>query len=198
MQPNADLYNVDALITSAENSMTTQEKATFSINKDLRKLLLIEQIYLIEILRDIYCIWRQPYCNNSSICPGNDFWKSTGLTQLGAETIGYIFNHYKQHNSIQILLEKHILIPELKTPNSMFENLDGNKRTNLIPSSIKNELRKHQTGLFKKSWSIWLTTSFFSLSVKIHPKRNIPEKDTSSSIIYKSTNLIKEDIINYE
>ena len=160
--------------------------------KDLRKLLLIEKIYLIEILKDIYCMWRQPFCTNPSICPGDDFWRGAGLTQKGAETIGYLFNNFKQDNNIQALLEKHILIPEFKTNNLMFQDLDGTNRTKLIPASVSSELRAHKSGLFRRSWTIWLTTRFFSLCVKIHPKRNIPSTTTDSTVTFENSDVQNE------
>ena len=191
VQPNLDLYNVDTLINNAESSMTTQQKAAFLKVKDLTKLLIIEKIYLIEILKDIYCMWRQPFCTNPSICPGNDFWIGAGLTQKGAETIGYLFNNFKQDNNIQALLEKHILLPEIKSNNSVFQDLSGNNRTKLIPTSVSSELRAHKSGLFRRSWTIWLTTRFFSLCVKIHPKRNIPTTDTQS-LSFQSVEVVDE------
>ena len=191
VQPNLDLYDVDTLIATAESSMTTDEKSAFLKVKDLSKLLIIEKIYLIEILKDIFCMWRQPFCTNPSICPGNDFWIGAGLTQKGAETIGYLFNNFKQDNNIQALLEKHILIPEIKSNNSMFQDFDGAKRTKLIPASVKSELRAHKSGLFRRSWTIWLTTRFFSLCVKIHPKRNIITTDTQS-VSFQSVDVIDE------
>ena len=75
----------------------------------------------------------------------------------------------------------------------MFQDLESTNRTKLIPTSVKNELRAHKSGLFRRSWTIWLTTRFFSLCVKIHPKRSIPTTDTQT-VSFQSVDVVDETV----
>ena len=58
------------------------------------------RLWLIEIIRDIYCIWRQPFCSNPSIVPGIDLYTGCGLTKSGALEMEKTLNNFKNHPNV--------------------------------------------------------------------------------------------------
>lgn len=192
--------NTNLALPSTINS-TTLNKARLIIIKDL----ILSKAYLLEILKDILCIWRQPYCSNPSICPGTDIYRGAGLTQKGSELVSEIFNSHKNDNNIQNVLLEKVIKPDILRHNLYFiSSPTGNKLyplkaqqllmdENIITSYLNNETPKNR--FFKYSWLLNITTKFFNISLKIHPVYWIRDLGTSEVFIDTGNELEETDPI---
>jgi hypothetical protein len=200
-------------------SLGLPEKLSNSYNLTLSKMIIIKELilskaYLLEILKDILCIWRQPYCTNPSICPGTDLYRGMGLTKVGSELVSKLFDLYKNDNNIQDLLLQKFIKPDILKLNLYFEKAPTNTyeiwniKQKLYPSNVQKDLitndivssyinnKPPKKTFFKYSWILKITTKFFNIALKIHPRYWLRDTGISEVFIESTDEKLETDTLN--